>query len=75
MGVIEFIVLKMASLPSKAKIDSLSVMLAEQAVLVRGNLQTIWMKPLVWSVCAPVQTCTELAERGLVLLSCPGQEI
>lgn len=74
MGVIEFILLKMASLPSKAKIDCVSVMLAEQEVLVRGNLQTIWMKPLVWSACT-LQMCTEVAERGLMILSCPGQEI
>lgn len=52
MGVIEFTLLKMASLASKAKIDRLSAMLAEQEVLVHGNLQTIWMEPLVWSVCS-----------------------
>lgn len=56
MGVIEFTLLKMASLASKAKIDRLSAMLAEQAVLVHGNLQTIWMEPLVWSAC----TCADV---------------
>lgn len=56
MGVIEFTLLKMASLASKAKIDRLSAMLAEQEVLVHGNLQTIWMEPLVWSAC----TCADV---------------
>lgn len=50
VGVIEFILLKMASLASKAKIDCLSTNLIEQEVVHR-NFQARCVKTLFLSVC------------------------
>lgn len=47
MGVIEFILLKMVSLASKAKIDCLSTNLTEQEAVVHRNFQARCMKTLV----------------------------